>query len=84
MIQFDHVFMHTVSSSNKSQISLAIFLPVLSRIQITGADPGFSFTGGGGGRKRLCASTHITSVEPNSLSAGVQALEALGLLFSAI
>ena len=27
---------------------------------------------GGGGRKRLCASTHITSAEPNSLSAGVQ------------
>ena len=26
----------------------------------------------GGGRKRLCASTHITSAEPNSLSAGVQ------------
>ena len=25
-----------------------------------------------GGRKRLCARTHITSVEPNSLSAGVQ------------
>ena len=27
--------------------------------------------GGGGGRKRLCARTHITSAEPNSLSAGV-------------
>ena len=26
----------------------------------------------GGGRKMLCASTHITSAEPNSLSAGVQ------------
>ena len=26
----------------------------------------------GGGRKRLCASTHITSAELNSLSAGVQ------------
>ena len=24
-----------------------------------------------GGRKRLCARTHITSAEPNSLSAGV-------------
>ena len=37
---------------------------------------------GGGGRKRLWASTHITSAEPNSLSAGVQgprAQEALGL-----
>ena len=32
----------------------------------TGADPGFSF------RKRLCASTHIMSAKPNSLSAGVQ------------
>ena len=28
--------------------------------------------GGGGGRKRFCARTHITSAEPNSLSAGVQ------------
>ena len=28
--------------------------------------------GGGGGRKSLCASTHITSAELNSLSAGVQ------------
>ena len=28
---------------------------------------------GGGGRKMLCAGTHITSAEPNSLSAGVQA-----------
>ena len=28
--------------------------------------------GGGEGRKRLCASTHITSTEPNSFSAGVQ------------
>ena len=37
----------------------------------TGADPGFSFRGGGG-RKRLCARPHIMSVEPNSLSAGVQ------------
>ena len=27
---------------------------------------------GGGGRKRLCARTHITSAEPKSLSAGVQ------------
>ena len=27
---------------------------------------------GGGGCKRLCACTHITSTEPNSLSAGVQ------------
>ena len=25
---------------------------------------------GGGGRKRICVSTHITSAEPNSLSAG--------------
>ena len=25
-----------------------------------------------GGSKRLCARTHITSAEPNSLSAGVQ------------
>ena len=25
-----------------------------------------------GARKRLCASTHITSAEPNSLSTGVQ------------
>ena len=40
-----------------------------------GADPGFSFGGGGGGRnKRLCARTHITSAGPNSLSAGVQGL----------
>ena len=29
------------------------------------------FIWGGGGRKRLCARTHITSAEPNSLSAGV-------------
>ena len=29
--------------------------------------------GGGGGRKKLCASTHITSAEPNSLSAGFHA-----------
>ena len=46
------------------------------------ADPGFSFKGGGGGaRKRLCASTHITSADPNSLSAGarLRVLEALGL-----
>ena len=28
--------------------------------------------GRGGGRKRFCASTHIMSAEPNSLSAGVQ------------
>ena len=28
--------------------------------------------GGGGGGKRWCASTHIMSAEPNSLSAGVQ------------
>ena len=28
--------------------------------------------GGGEGGKRLCARTHITSAEPNSLSAGVQ------------
>ena len=28
-----------------------------------GADPGFSF-GGGGGRKRFCARTHITSARP--------------------
>ena len=28
--------------------------------------------GGGGGRKRLCARTHFTSSEPNSLSAGVR------------
>ena len=28
--------------------------------------------GGGGGAKGLCARTHITSAEPNSLSAGVQ------------
>ena len=34
--------------------------------------------GGGGARKRLCASTHITSAEPNSLSEGVQG-PALGL-----
>ena len=27
---------------------------------------------GGGGGKRLCARTHITSAELNSLSAGVQ------------
>ena len=40
--------------------------------QDSGADPGFSFRGGGGGRKRFCARTHITSAEPNSLSAGVQ------------
>ena len=39
---------------------------------MAGADPGFSFRGGGGGRKRLCARTHITSAEPSSLSAGVQ------------
>ena len=32
-----------------------------------------------GGRKRLCASMHITSAEANSLSAGIQGLEALGL-----
>ena len=37
----------------------------------SGADPGFSF-GGGGGAQRLCARTHKTSAEPNSLSAGVQ------------
>ena len=30
------------------------------------------FHWGGGGCKRLCASTHIMSTEPNSLSAGVQ------------
>ena len=43
--------------------------------QRSGADPGFSFGGGGGGgvgRKILCAHTHITSAEPNSLSARVQ------------
>ena len=28
----------------------------------------------GGGGKRLCASSHITSAKPNSLSAGVQGL----------
>ena len=28
--------------------------------------------GGGGGRKRLCASTPITRAEPSLLSAGVQ------------
>ena len=52
-----------------------------------GADPGFAFSffWGGGGRKRFYARTHITSAEPNSLSADVQgplfirALEALGL-----
>ena len=27
---------------------------------------------GGGGRKRVCARSNITSAEPNSLSAGVQ------------
>ena len=44
-----------------------------SECQILGADRRFSFSGeGGGGRKRLCARTHITSEEPNSLSAGVQ------------
>ena len=37
----------------------------------SGADPGFSLRRGGGGRKRLCARKR-TSVEPNSLSAGVQ------------
>ena len=39
--------------------------------QLPGADPGFSL--GGGGRKDYCARTHITSAEPNSLAAGVQA-----------
>ena len=38
-----------------------------------GADPGFSWGGGGGGR--LCARTHITSVEPNSLSAGAHIMQ---------
>ena len=37
---------------------------------LTGADPGFPW--GGGGRKRLCTRTHITSAEPNLLWAGVQ------------
>ena len=37
----------------------------------SGADPGFS-CGGGGGAQKLCALTHITSANPNSLSAGVQ------------
>ena len=53
----------------------------------SGADPGFSFRGGGG-RKRLCARTHITNAEPNSLSAGVRARlrdpEALGCNLSLI
>ena len=35
-----------------------------------GADPGFSFRGGGG--KRLCARMHIRSAKPNSLLARVQ------------
>ena len=39
--------------------------------------------GGGGGAHNFCARTHITSAEPNSVSAGVQtslrALEVLGL-----
>ena len=34
-----------------------------------GADPGFSFKGGGG-RKRLCARTHITSAKPEVLGGG--------------
>ena len=33
-------------------------------IHVPGADPGFSCGGGGGGRKRLCAPTHITSANP--------------------
>ena len=33
-----------------------------------GADPGFSFRGA---QKSTCVRTHITSAEPNSLSAGV-------------
>ena len=42
------------------------------------ADPGFSL-GGGGGRKRLCARSHITRcAEPNSLSAGVGPLKGPG------
>ena len=45
--------------------------PGSAPVHVSGADPGFSF-GGGGGRKMLCCSTHITSAEPNSLLAGVQ------------
>ena len=37
-----------------------------------GADAGFSFGGGGGGAQKIMFRTHITSEEPNSLSAGVQ------------
>ena len=35
---------------------------------------------GGGGRRRLCARTNITSAKPNSLSAGVQGLRSLEAL----
>ena len=50
------------------------FINPFKQLFITGADPEFSFGGGGGGRKRLCARTHghVTSAEPNSLSAGLQ------------
>ena len=32
-----------------------------------GADPGYSFRGGGGGRKSLCAHTHNMSAKPEVL-----------------
>ena len=38
----------------------------------SGADPGFSFGGGGGRKKIMFPHAMITSAEPNSLSAGVQ------------
>ena len=42
----------------------SVFFGVLN-FNSTGADPGFSFRGGGGTKD--CARTHITSAEPNSL-----------------
>ena len=59
-----------VTSANQPCLILTEFLQYfISFIQysITGADPGFIFGGmgrGGGGRKRLCASTHITIAKP--------------------
>ena len=48
-----------------------LFLPVYNHTCRDGSRI-FIYGGGGGCAKKLCARTHITSAEPNSLSAGVQ------------
>ena len=67
MLNFNHSHPFSFKQCFKQVPSKAIW----KNLCMNRADPGFSFRGGG--HKRLiCARTHITSAEPNSLLAGVQ------------